>query len=327
MESIEFSENDRERLQRRIDFLSARASMHRQKVDGGELKQAHVLSEESTTRLACAGTLLRDAGASALLLGNHDVAKKFFREAGDIWSRLGLFAGYMLYRIADPKPWWEDRPEDLRLIGRALNPEQPGDAIEAEIFSLSDRPLFLSSATSGHQVFDLYRSIQNPSGSRPVWTRRERDEDLLTYIANRSHARLIESRVLIVSGRPMSMTVYLNLMEGLLSGELDGAQREAWLGLIIGRQEQILVARQDEFRWKHMANPAEIIDLDLFLLSLFAIEAGRGDLIEKQIEQRDQWVALPFSAAKAWSSYIFSAPSPGGGNGRNMPGGMLGAAG
>src|SRR5947209_19920371 len=81
-------EFDEVRLHRRRTFLESRAT-------------AHCFSEtDQPWHRAAAATLLRDAAAVALMLGDFEGARASMRKSGDLFLDLGFAAGFQLLYLA-----------------------------------------------------------------------------------------------------------------------------------------------------------------------------------------------------------------------------------
>lgn len=313
MHSFELQGMDADWLRRRIVFLEARASVHLDAANIDDFAISHQsLSGDPVIRLACAGTLLRDAGATALLVGDIETARALLGRAGHAWSRLGLFAGYLLLCIASPRPWWQEHREDLLRIRRVLSSESPvSEPLEITKRQRIDHPLLVSSASSNRQLLDLYQSLQTSSSVSLSKHPSVEEVDAITAIVR---TRLIEARSARIGGAQVSMAAYLALLDGICRRELDWAQQETLLSLIVMRQERLRVAREDVYRWRRMNDPANVIDFDTLALCLLAIASDSVDQLDKSLRKRDPWVALPLTLAKTLHEQpsFWSGPDRGG---------------
>lgn len=265
---------DRERLVSRLKFLQTRA----------DVNYASGTRQKSTEKISCAAVMLRDASATAILLGDFSAATTLLLRAGDIWTELGLFAGYFYLRLASPTPWWVSREENLLQIEQAMSaPAEISrkNPLEADLY-----PHYLrGSAVSPYQLLLLYQSLQTDPLDKRVQnlrrTIRERFADLpeTSLLRNRSFRRFFD----LVDAHP---------------DELSERHRDHLLRLALERKEQLELAQADTYHWNRAMDPAQIVDFDLVALSMRALEVGNAVVYRDFFGNEDTLSGLPLTSAQ-----------------------------
>lgn len=257
---------DPERLRRRVDFLKDRAIAHEEAKGRTEMADA-----------ACAAALLRDAGATALLLGDLDTAVAFLRDAGRRWANLGLFGGYALLRLADGGAW-ENRESDLKRIQEYLVDEREiSDSKERLARFAAELPFFEGSLSSARQLLNLYQAIlPTPSFNGGF-------ESLRDTI----HKRLVDAAVTSAGPADMPMRSYLRLLDDAATGDIGASSQKNFQAIVFQRDSQLSVAREDGFHWQHALGPTDLIDLDLLVVCLAAVESKSLKLFEVDFDSFD----------------------------------------
>ena len=261
---------DTERLGRRIAFLNDRAEWHNRR--------------ETDIDQACAATARRDAGILALLLGEVEVAKSSLRDAGRQFTELGLFAGYFLISIVDPEADLSKRDK----VDPLSRFDTSDDDQTAEA-GRDGRPFEIASRNSPRQLLSLYQAMR---GGR----RRSRSD---ARIAAKAEERLtsVSAAPLGTTGLPLKS--YLSLFNTFGVNEPTQRDRDILFSVVTQREEMISAARNDQFHWRMILKPAELVDLDLLALGLNAIEAGSNsrESLLSSLRHGDTGGSLPFLLA------------------------------
>lgn len=269
---------DDERLRRRIGFLRDRAKAH--------LMQS---GPRQDMNVACAGRLLRDAAAPAILLEQYALAKELLLEAGEHWTRVGLFSGYALLSIGQSQSWWSDRPQELHNVREELaDAARPqGERLKREH---RDRPpMMTGSAASTRQLLDLYQSMRTHMEKNP----------LAASITGMARERLFEQSTAQVGSTEAPVRSYVHLLDAAVQGDFDAAARDTLSGIVLRRVEQLEAARADKHHWRLALAPAALVDFDLMVLATSSVDA-RNTLSEiaKHFVGRNRAVSLPLVAAR-----------------------------
>lgn len=264
---------DRARMERRITFLNDRADWH-------DLRK-------SPLDTACAATARRDAGIIALLLDHKKVASELLAKAGAEFASIGLYAGYMLQSLVSPER--VDRgdfaAEDMitRFGPSSFKEDLDGRGVSEE----EALPFEGGSRQSPQQLLNLYQALR---GRRNERTR---------FVSEIAFDRLRPnaSATIGLSGLPLGS--YLQLFDRFGSNDANSRDQDTVFAAAIRRRDLIDAARADEFHWRMMLKPAELIDLDLVALGMNALEAGEvsTSMLFATVERVGTEAALPFLLA------------------------------
>jgi hypothetical protein len=275
-------EFDQVSLKRRRAFLESRA-------------QAHLAGEtDRRWHLSARATLLRDASAVALILGEIEDGRRLLQESGDLFLGLGFVAGLQLLYITGALDKEKSGPADRidafarafagRMSHRDLQSVTPeGSRFDDDSF----RPpqlLRAYQALAGRQANDeewvgvrtAIRETLGVNASMPVGLART---PLATYLA--TFDRLAERGPQVSEAPPGGVLRVLSTV----------AQR---------REEFLSAARRDRVHWNALLRPAELIDFDILALLLAGIRRGQAsELIATAFAERDAMTALPQAIAIA----------------------------
>ncbi|MBX3501642.1 MAG: hypothetical protein KF889_19550 [Alphaproteobacteria bacterium] len=265
---------DSQRLRRRLLFLNDRAKAHD--------------ALQSELHIACAATLRRDAGAIALLLGQTEEALHLLSAAGRQWADLGVYSGYFLMSLARRSrgaSWFENDTE-LDDIERSLTSEQAAKDFSRKA---GQTTLGAMSNSSPRQLLSLFQAA---GGGR-------RRSGRASRLALPAAKRLGPSSGTEVGVTGMPLAGYLRLYDAFGTGEVSVRDQDSLFALAMRRDEQISVARADQYHWRLLSKPAEIIDFDLIALGMTAVEAGANSMnrMFASIEKLGTEARLPFELA------------------------------
>lgn len=268
---------DEERLHRRIGFLRDRARVH--------LEQSGARRDMS---IACAGNLLRDAAATALLVQKYTEARELLVQAGRSWESVGLFSGYWLLTMGQSQAWWSDRREELESVGAELSKAARPQA-ERSNPKRRERPMMEGSAGSTRQLLHLYQSL------RP-----HMDKDPLAFsVAGMARERLSEQSTAQMGSTEVPVRSYVHLLDAAVHGDFDFAARDTLYSMVLRRTEQLEAARADTHHWRLGLAPAALVDFDLMALATASADAR--DTVSELAEHfsgRNSAVSLPLIAAR-----------------------------
>lgn len=268
---------DEERVFRRIGFLKDRAQAHQEQA-----------GERHTMHVACAGALLRDAAASAMLVGEFASAGELLVKAGELWAGLGLFAGYALIAIAKPEALWTDRGYELSELLDSLGvAERMGATREHH----PDRaPMMDGSAASSRQLLHLYQAVRPRIG----------EHDLVSLLIGMSRSRLVEGSTAQVGPTESPVRAYVHLLDATVDGDFDRAARDTLAGMVLRRVEQLESARADEYHWRRVLAPAALVDFDMLSLAMASIDSrGTAAELAEHLADREPAARLPLEVARA----------------------------
>ena len=270
---------DTERLARRMAFLRDRAAAH--------LEQP---GQRRMLNVACAGSLLRDAAATALLLDQAGMARGLLVEAGEHWADIGIFAGYALLAMGNPGEWWTDRRYQLEAVFEELT-----QATRPETESRRERhrdgpPMLEGSVGSIRQLLHLYQSVR-PHSDRDAFA---------SEVSKLVWTRLAEATTAQVGATEAPLQAYLHLFEAAVHGDFDATARDTMQGLVLRRSEQLKAAQADEYHWRMGLAPAALVDFDILALVTASMDA-RDTVAEFEtpFAGRDSAVRAPLIAAQA----------------------------
>lgn len=269
---------DEERLNRRVGFLQDRAQFH---VEQSE--------KHRVMNIACAGSLYRDAAATAILLEDYDQARKLLIQAGELWAKIGLFSGYALLSLGHQQAWWSNRRDELETVRDELadaalsQPERPKPR------GREQAPMMSGSAGSARQLLYLYQSL------RPHLN----DDPLTRSVAAMTHKRLSEQSTAQVGPTEAPARSHVHLLDAAVHGDFDAASRDTLSGMVLRRADQLIAARSDEHHWRLALAPAALVDFDLVSLATASADA-RNTVSEfaEHFRSRNRTVSLPLIAAR-----------------------------
>lgn len=265
---------DRARMTRRITFLNDRADWHDRR--------------ESPLDKACAATARRDAGLIALLINQNEIASDLLAKAGAEFASIGLYAGYMLQSLVRPERVrrGDFAAEDMirRFGPTVFTEDREGRRVSEE----GTLPFEHDSRQSPQQLLNLYQALR---GRRNERTR------FASEMAS-SRLRVNAGATIGLSGLPIGS--YLQLFDSFGSNDASLRDQDTVFAATIRRRELIDAARADEFHWRMMLKPAELIDLDLVALGMTALEAGEvsTSILFPMVERAGTEAALPFLLAR-----------------------------
>lgn len=265
---------DRARMARRITFLNDRADWHDRR--------------ESPLDKACAATARRDAGIIALLLDQKKVASDLLAKAGAEFTSIGLYAGYLLQSLVNPERVRrgdfaaEEMIARFRFTDFTQHREGPRLSEEGAL------PFEQESRQSPQQLLNLYQALRG---------RRNKRTRFASEIAS-DRLRVNAGATIGLSGLPIAS--YLQLFDRFGSNDPGLRDQDTLFAAMIRRRELIAAARADEFQWRMMLKPAELIDLNLVALGMNALEAGEvsTSMLFATVERAGTEAALPFLLAR-----------------------------
>ncbi len=276
MEVLQQLPMDAGRIARRIAFLTQRADAQ---ADAGDDVPEPIWR-------GCQGTLLRDAAALALLLGDYDHASTLLTAAGEAWARTGLFAGYLLLRLAGDAEWSERHERDLHQIAELLQwqlgeSDEPAPAIEHAYLA--------ACLASPRQLLDLYQALPGE----------HHGSELTRFVQHSVRLRLQRVPTALVGEARVSS--HLAVLDGVARGAFEPPQKEALRFMLRNRAEQLAVAQSDTRHWQMGLNPSGIVDFDLLAICIRAFESDATDAFEELMDSLPPLVALPWTAARRLS--------------------------
>ncbi|AZN70134.1 hypothetical protein D5400_01575 [Georhizobium profundi] len=265
---------DRVRMGRRIIFLNDRADWHDRR--------------KSPLDTACAATARRDAGIIALLLDQKEVASELLAKAGAEFASIGLFAGYMLQSLVSPERVHRGDFAAEDMIARFGHSSFTEDPDVRRVREEGTLPFEKDSRQSPQQLLNLYQALRGRRIER-------------THFASEVAFRRLQvnaSATIGLSGLPVGS--YLKLFDRFGSNDANSRDLDTVFAAAIRRRDLIDAARADEFHWRMMMKPAELVDLDLIALGMNAFEAGEisTSMLFETVERVGTEAALPFLLAR-----------------------------
>lgn len=268
----------------RVRFLVSRAEAHLE-------ERSDVLRHK-----ACAATLLRDAGCLLLLREQFGGGREFLAQAGEQLLEMELAAGLVLVALDDAGRG--------RVRLRSYR-ESVEDAVrrgaDAKVDSAEDRRESVAAEARG-SFASMFSVVQAGmvEGVADVDSERasERRDSERRELLERHGARE-------VGGTGMSVFRYLGVAASMEAGAL-GVTDDA-TGYVVRavellgrrREERIEAARRDEFNWRHVGRPAELLDLDSVVLMQVALAAGYDEKLLREWTgwQKGDVVGAPLDVA------------------------------
>jgi hypothetical protein len=279
-------EFDQVRLKRRQAFLESRATSHLS------------IENDRQWHLSATATLLRDASAVALILGDIEGARGLLRKSGDLFLRLGFAGGFQLLYISGYLDSEQSSPtERFSRFARAFTDRTKPRERQP------DPSEFLS-----HFDDESFRPPQLLRAYQALAGRRAEDEEWFG-LRNAIRAALNVNAAMPVGSARTPLSTYLATFDQL--AKRDPQATEAPPGGVLHvlstlaqrRDELFVAARRDRVHWKALLRPAELIDFDLLALLLAGIRRGQAsDVIATAFAGRDATTSLPQTLANALSN-------------------------
>lgn len=226
--------------------------------------------------LAYAATLYRDAAAIALLLGKTELASQNFIKSGKLRFRLGYNDGGYLLRLggADSEKrreifykerasWAHDNErEQINRRQRVARAEKSPRYIISVIQGLGDVIDF--------EILKFYINLDLNKYSHPVpW---------LNNITPKQYIDIFHD------------VTYGDIQDGILT-----------LTYMLKQRVQLIrEAQRDRFHWKLVPRPAALIDMDILLLALTALERNQSlfEELQRSSEEFGSISSIPFYIAQ-----------------------------
>ena len=245
--------------EQRVKFLVSRAETHL-----GQMT-------EVVRHRACAATLLRDAGCLLLLREDFGRGRERLAQTGEQLVEVGLAAGLVLIamddvgRGRDALDSYRETDENARrgMIG-----------IQADVAQGGRESIVVASRNSLWSMLSVVQAdlLQEVAGAAEAWGS-DRRETERRELQERHGAREVGETGLSVA-RYVRIGV---LLEAKGPGRpADGPVEMARAMELLGRrrEERINAARRDEFHWRQVLRPAELLDLDCVVLMQVALAGG-----------------------------------------------------
>lgn len=283
-------------LRQRVAFLVSRAQNH--------LEQP----SEDFRYKACAATLIRDAGCLSLFLGEVVPARRYLVQAGELLLDMGLAAGLPFIAIGDGHQAqeamlaYEAKVEAVtRRTDDATGPADSSRAIAA-LARGSLRSML--SVVQTEMLMSRHRlALDGEHGFSDSDERRARREGAQRGLVERYAGREVGETGLSV-GRYMRVAETFEARRSETAKDMPENVIETIELLGRRRAERVEVARRDEFHWRLVPRPAELLDLDSVALML--VVGGRDqDNVRGWLGRRGGGIVeAPFEIAELLSPLI-----------------------
>lgn len=281
---IEISGVEEEWWTQRVQFLISRAETH---LD----QRSEVLGHR-----ACAATLLRDAGCLLLLREEFGRGRQFLAQAGEQLVAMGLPAGLVLIAMDDPGRgrdalrFYRERDEVVSLAKVDAQADARGVARESIEFSARN--------SFGSMLSVVQADLLQEATVAEMESRVERREVERRELQQRHGARE-------VGATGLSVVRYLHVaasMDAEMSAHTGDAPGEVVRAIeLVGRrrEERIDAARRDDFHWRLVPRPAELLDLDCVVLMQVALEGGLDERVLREWTgwRRGEVIGAPLDVA------------------------------
>lgn len=275
---------DSEELYRRRAFLTGRAEWHVEMQTGkkGTAPPSQLF----------AATLLRDAGAISIILGDFVGARELLYRAAIAYLSQDVLYGLLLATLAGDHSAWSTHGQSLGALRLYLaQPDFGRERIPQDI------PLPYVPQS------DLVSALQSYAVAPPQLQRRKKDEHSgERQLLKQLHIAVEEGLGIQAEVAPSSL--YIRTLLTLTADEREFAGDELRIernlvALSAAREAEITAARKDEFNWSLMQNPADVVDFDTIVLAT-ALEARgiRPSFIDRIFGSIDDPVALPIHASR-----------------------------
>ncbi len=267
-------ELDSERLQQKLYFLVERATAHEELGDDGQQNQL---------RQAADATLWRDAACVAMLLDDMTAAKKYLNASAQGFLELGLFYGFLLLRLSG-----EEKSEvDAKSSGYRF--AWVRDVLRLSESKQSDRTRDLPpyAHASAQSPYQLLRLVQSGIDFTTL------DSD----VVETARDQLDVYSALPIGATGIALGRYMKVQNVFLDGDLDDRAKNTLSYMAIRRSEMIETAKADEFHWRRILNPCELIDLDMLALGLCLKNRAIKDSVTSIVRERGEIAAMPFELA------------------------------
>lgn len=254
---------DGERLQHRIEFLFWRAKEHQQEAVQLKDRPESDLRFERRRHWAAAATCFRDAAMLALALGDQEYAQNLLNEAGHTAIAAELLSGYLYFELArngQGEPWWVAQPGRLEALSQEVEridvdavddeAEEEDDVVEL----VEDERSLIWHWSNPDEVLNLYKSLLlDPDGKT----------DLLLC----SLRKILKIRTKgTTSKNGIPLDEYLVVLDYLVLSRDMTPAHQAFLRILVLRQERLRIAQLDTFHWQSFLVPFDLIDLDIAFL-------------------------------------------------------------
>jgi hypothetical protein len=264
-----------ERLERRLNFLISRADAHL-----GDLPKADATEKDMLPR-ACAATLYRDAACVALLMGQVGQARLLLHQSGRHFLALGLPVGASFVALAAQKDAESELDQHADVIDGIRQQWRPS---EARARDGARRPMANHARSEPRQLLAMMQAdwLRGESGDR-----RAVDND------GPLREALERNGGYPVGATGLSIDSYAGVAEWFAERHrfddyVPDRIAASMSTMMATRAEHLHAARKDNFHWRMLARPSELIDLDATILMYLATEENGASKtnLENVIDRR-----------------------------------------
>ena len=275
-------------LRARLAFLLSRAQFHMEQ------------PREDYRHVACAATLYRDAACLALLLEEVKVGQELLVRSGDLLLEMGLAAGLPLIAMADSSR----AAKALQAYQQMIDEVNSGTETSVDAATVARRSMVAASGRSFRCSLAVVQAemlshassglrFSEPGPGDAAERRRRARLDLAQRFGGRE-----------VGNSGLSVSSYLHVA-GAFETRRSGAPGALGEGVsetveLLGRQraERIAAARRDQFHWRLVLRPDELVDLDIVALMLLAPGDARAQATDWFGTRGEPIIRAPLAVAR-----------------------------
>ncbi|RYD72329.1 MAG: hypothetical protein EOP84_23345 [Verrucomicrobiaceae bacterium] len=251
-------------------------------------------ARDSERRRLLAATLMRDAAAVSIILGDFSAAIHQLRKAASLYLRDGRLYGIVLAAIAGEGNPWDAYSEALK----------PLEALLRE--NMSQRPAAAPQQPHWHlRQADLLSVLQamtiNPAGSKGKSFEREWERPLYRGLI----LAIEERRGAWDQDAPNALyqKALLQVARGIDRADTPSLGR-LLAALAASREAELSAAQNDHFNWEQLPCPSKIVDFDLIALAMGIMSSGlQWKKVVSMFDSPEDAVGLPVEAARVLRDY------------------------
>lgn len=278
------TELDKDTLENRKLFLTKRADAYNE--SGHADPHFRVVS----------ATLLRDAAATSLILGDISDGKILLERSGQLLLDAGLVGGLQLLFLAGSSTTTKSTAATLDEYEREFfeRVEVPGRRV------VFDGPHHFTEES--FRSPQLLRAYQGLVGGGDKWAG-ALDHASRRFLTKQIRETIARSGTMPIGINRAPLTTYLHAFDLMIGDVSPESANPSIMDVVRSfarrRQEVVTAAARDTFHWRMVLRPADLVDFDLLALLLAGTIRGKGPMIQSSIDESDIVTALPWSLASA----------------------------
>lgn len=239
-------------------------------------------------------TLLRDAAATSLILGEIPEGKKLLRRSGQLLLNSGLIGGLQLLFLAGGVTVTKSTTATLNEYEREFF--ERTEVLERR--SVSDRTHHFTEES--FRTPHLLRAYQGLEGAGDKWASAS-DGASRGFLTQRIREVVARDGTMPIGINRVPLITYLHAFDMMVRDTSPQSDNQLLVEVLRSfarrRQEVVTAAARDTFHWRMVLRPADLIDFDLLALLLAGTIRGNRSLIQSLLDDSDPVTSLPWSLA------------------------------